>query len=640
MPPLMTSFFINDLLLFTLIAMKLDFRLYAKRKQKKLKRDYLKPLVGMALLSAFSLPVLAAGTPAGLTIDNTAFGSFENPNDAGTAIPVNSNTVTLTVAEIAGIDVAGVGATEAPFGVANAGPGQGDGAISSDDVVYFTYTITNIGNDQTQLFIPGVPANVINGTFDEVATGPIEIVEYNDGVNPPVALNVAVPVAGDDTGTLIPAQNGGSLPVDGSITVRVPIKLDSGLDINNDTITVVLGNTVDAASQNFPFVAGGEFATANADVFTQDNTGTANGDASATNPTPEREASDVIVTALGTPSVDYGDAPDPAAGTAAAPDAVTPADYETVPGRGPSHVVDNTNFLGTGVDVDTTAFDDAEDDGVELGGSVLQGQTVVAGQAITLDVSTASGTTGLLNAWIDFNRDGDFDDPGEQVATDASPTADTVTINTTVPFSATDGVTYARFRYSTAGGLTPTSAAPDGEVEDYEITISASTPALRLVKRVTRVGTTNFTAFVDDGTPGNDDNAANWPSATYLAGEVAAPAEPGEEVDYTIYYLSDGNTPINNISICDFVPDNTTYVANSMVSNLGNAGDTALTDTNADADGAQQFAVGATPGAPCPGAGNTDGGVLINIPGTADNATAPGTPTSSFGYVRFTVVVD
>ncbi|MEO0770396.1 MAG: GEVED domain-containing protein [Cyanobacteria bacterium J06649_4] len=345
------------------------------------------------------------------------------------------------------------------------------------------------------------------------------------------------------------------------------------------------------------------------------------------------------MTPLGTPSVDYGDAPDPAAGTAAAPDAVTPADYETVPGRGPSHVVDNVNFLGTGVDVDTAAFDDAEDDGVELGGNVLQGQTVVAGQAITLDVSTAAGTTGVLNAWIDFNRDGVFD-AGEQVATDVSPTADTVTINTTVPFSATAGVTYARFRYSTAGGLTPTSAAPDGEVEDYEITISASTPALRLVKRVTRVGTTNFTAFVDDGTAGNDDNAANWPSATYLAGEVAAPAEPGEEVDYTIYYLSDGNTPINNISICDFVPDNTTYVANSMVSNLGNAGDTVLTDTDADVDGAQQFAAGATPGAPCPGVGNTDGGVLINIPGTAGNATAPGTPTSSFGYVRFTVVVD
>lgn len=594
----------------------------------------------MALLSAFSLPVLAAGTPAGLTIDNTAHGSFENPSDPGVAIPVDSNTVTLTVAEIAGIDVAGVGATEAPFGVANAGSGQGDTAISSDDVVYFTYTITNIGNDQTQLFIPGVPANVINGTFDAGVTGPIEIIEYDDGVNPPVALNVAVPVGGDDTGTLIPGQNGGSLPVDGSITVRVPIKLDSGLTVGTDNVTVVLGNTADAASQNFPFVAGGEFATANADVFTQDNTGTDNGDASATNPNPEREASAVIVTALGTPSVDYGDAPDPAPGTAAAPDAVTPADYETVPGRGPSHVVDNTNFLGTGVDVDTAAFDDAEDDGVELGGSVFQGQTVVAGQAIILDVSTATGTTGLLNAWIDFNRDGDFDDPGEQVATDASPTADAVTINTTVPIGASAGPTYARFRYSTAGGLTPTDAAPDGEVEDYEITISGANPALRLVKRVTRVGATNFTAFVDDGTPGNDDNAANWPSATYLAGEVAAPVEPGEEVDYTIYFLSDGNTPINNISICDFVPDNTTYVPNSMVSNLGNAGDTALTDTDTDADGAQQFAASATPGAPCPGVGNTDGGVLIAIPGTADNATAPGTPTSSFGYVRFTVRVD
>ncbi|MEO0770395.1 MAG: hypothetical protein AAFY72_13370 [Cyanobacteria bacterium J06649_4] len=236
--------------------MKSKSRLSNKRWNPSWQQRYLRPLVGVTLLSVFSLPALAAGTPAGLTIDNTAFGSFENPSDPGVAIPVDSNTVTLTVAEIAGIDVAGAGAAEAPFGVTNAGPGQGDGAISSDDVVYFTYTITNIGNDQTQLFVPGVPANVINGTFDAGVTGPIEIVEYNDGVNPPVALNVPVPVGGDNTGTLIPGQNGGSLPVDGSITVRVPIKLNSGLTVGADTVTVVLGNTVDAASQNFPFVAG------------------------------------------------------------------------------------------------------------------------------------------------------------------------------------------------------------------------------------------------------------------------------------------------------------------------------------------------------------------------------------------------
>lgn len=188
----------------------------ARKASRRRKQHYLRSFVALALFSTFastfSLPSFAAGTDAGVSIDNTAHGSFENPNDPGVPQTVDSNTVTLTVAEIAGIDVTATGATEAPFGVANAGPGQGDGAISSDDVVYFTYTITNIGNDQTQFFIPGAPANVINGTFDSVVTGPIEIIEYNDGVNPAVSLNVAVPATGDTTGNLIPGQNGGSLP--------------------------------------------------------------------------------------------------------------------------------------------------------------------------------------------------------------------------------------------------------------------------------------------------------------------------------------------------------------------------------------------------------------------------------------------
>lgn len=612
---------------------------------KNWKRYYLRPLVGLALLSVTCsvLPVLAAGTPAGLTIDNTANGSFENPNDPGTAIPVNSNTVTLTVSEIAGIDVTRVGATEAPFGVANSGPGQGDGAISSDDVVYFEYTITNIGNDPTQFFIPGAPSNVINGDFNIANIGPIEIIEYDDGINPPVPLNVAVPAGGDTTGNLIPAQNGGSLPVktptgSESITVRVPIKVNSDLDVNTDTVTVVLGNTnntdgdgntfADVNSQNTPYTDGGEFGTPapGTDVFTVDNTGTANNDASGNSPDPEREASDVIVTPLGTPNVDYGDAPDADGPTAE-------GNYETLPGRGPSHIVDNTNFLGDVVDADGAFQDGGEDDGVEQGGTVLEGQTFELGQTITLDVETSNGSAGFLNAWIDFNRDGDFDDPGEQVATNAQPTADKITINTTVPLDATEGTTYARFRYSTAQNLNPTGSAPDGEVEDYSIILN-STPEMRLVKRITRVGATDFDTFVDDGTADNDDNSPNWP-VDYLEGQVNTDAEPGEEVEYTIYFMSDGNTPINNIRLCDLIPENTTYVANSLFINLsGAASDTLLTDA-ADADAGESF----NANAPAPCLTPNNGGVFVEIPGPLDNATGPATP-DSYGYIRFTVVVD
>jgi hypothetical protein len=40
-----------------------------------------------------------------------------------------------------------------------------------------------------------------------------------------------------------------------------------------------------------------------------------------------------------------------------------------------------------------------------------------------------------------------------------------------VPASAAPGPTFARFRFSSAGGLSYTGLAPDGEVEDYYVII-------------------------------------------------------------------------------------------------------------------------------------------------------------------------
>jgi Dockerin type I domain/GEVED domain len=83
---------------------------------------------------------------------------------------------------------------------------------------------------------------------------------------------------------------------------------------------------------------------------------------------------------------------------------------------------------------------------------------------------TASGP-GLLDAWIDFNRDGDWDDAGEQIFTRASLNAGANTLPFTTIASAAVGNTFARFRLSSAGSLLPKGAAADGEVEDYFFTI-------------------------------------------------------------------------------------------------------------------------------------------------------------------------
>ena len=612
-----------------------------KSASRKIKRQWKCSLgfwVGAALLSAYVLPAQAEGTPVGTTISNTAYGSFENPANLGTPIPLESNTVTITVREIAGISVTAQSPTEAPSGAADPipGAGQGDGVIGAADVVYFNFRITNIGNHITQFFIPDAPGNVTNGRFNAADYGPIKIVGYSNGINPPTALSIDIPAGGSATGALGAGMpNGGSIPIGGYIDIRVPIKAEPNLAVGSQ-ITVVMGNTSSASSQNEAYTASGEFTTVNNDIYTVDNEDT--NDDAAGKPSPEREASGVGAATIGLANLDYGDAPDSAAGTA-------PGDYETAPGRGPSHVVNNALYLGSRVDAETTAFQDnngtpKEDDGIQFNNNgtktPIHDQSFIAGQTYALDITTVGA--GNLSAWIDFNRNGSFDDPGEQIFADRALSTGSTSLNVTVPIGAVGGEVYARFRYSSATGLTSTNAAPDGEVEDYKIKLVAANALLKLVKRITSVGGMAIPGVVNDGVPNSGDDSLNW-RAGYLVGATNTPAAPNEDVIYTIYFLSDGNAPVNNVKICDFIPDNTTYVPGSLYLSQSEL-EVPLSDVN-DSDAGRIFDRASTPsGSACGSGTNTDGGVLVEIPNPIPNATASGTPTGSYGYIRFTVRID
>jgi hypothetical protein len=91
----------------------------------------------------------------------------------------------------------------------------------------------------------------------------------------------------------------------------------------------------------------------------------------------------------------------------------------------------------------------------------------IAGTTAKVAVSNY-GTDGLLNAWIDF--DGNLNwDPSEQIFTD-EPIAGSGAVtylSFNVPSNSRTGRGYARFRINTDGGLNPDGYANDGEVEDY-----------------------------------------------------------------------------------------------------------------------------------------------------------------------------
>ncbi len=117
--------------------------------------------------------------------------------------------------------------------------------------------------------------------------------------------------------------------------------------------------------------------------------------------------------------------------------------------------------------------DGVDEDGVTFG-------TIFAGQlGATATVKVSGAPSGAkLDAWIDFNGDGSWGGPGEQIANNVAVINGDNAIAFDVPSTAKDGTTLARFRLSTAGNLSPEGLAADGEVEDYAVTVAppASTP--------------------------------------------------------------------------------------------------------------------------------------------------------------------
>ncbi|PYJ07093.1 MAG: hypothetical protein DME25_04625, partial [Verrucomicrobia bacterium] len=147
-----------------------------------------------------------------------------------------------------------------------------------------------------------------------------------------------------------------------------------------------------------------------------------------------------------------------------------PAPYPTLlADNGARHVIVPGVYLGAGVDceADGQPSGDATGDGADEDGVVFA-PLVPGGIAL---VQVTASTSGLLNAWIDFNGDGDWKDTGEQIFTDEPLAPGANIFMVPVPGGASVGCTYARFRFSTASGLSFVGQAPDGEVEDYRLTI-------------------------------------------------------------------------------------------------------------------------------------------------------------------------
>jgi uncharacterized repeat protein (TIGR01451 family) len=202
-------------------------------------------------------------------------------------------------------------------------------------------------------------------------------------------------------------------------------------------------------------------------------------------------------------------------------------------------------------------------------------------------------------------------------------------------------------------------------------------PNLLLVKRITAINSStnsingdNLSGYTDSVTNPYDDNiitiptqstpadpardTTQWPTpSSFLIGGInGGNVKPGDEMEYTIYFLSAGDAEAKNVMFCDRVPSNVTFIPTAFNSATpatgGLAGDrgilsllngtTTAYSNVADGDAARYFAPGEDPQSIFPnlncGGPNTNGAVVVNL-GDLPNATTPANPIGSYGFVRF-----
>jgi uncharacterized repeat protein (TIGR01451 family) len=216
--------------------------------------------------------------------------------------------------------------------------------------------------------------------------------------------------------------------------------------------------------------------------------------------------------------------------------------------------------------------------------------------------------------------------------TEAATVKFQVKINNPLP----SGVTQIRNIASIRSNEVPPTTLPP-----TNIPTAAGEPRLRLIKRITRVNATTYGNIVDDPADPND-NPGIWPATLQPVGlarlDPQNSLKSGDEVEYTIYFLSDGSQNVQNVKICDAIPEGTTFIPNSFGPGSGillNQGGNQTPQTNASDTDKGVFFSPLTPATtPCPGLNNPNGSVLLQL------GDIPNTAPNNVGFLRFRVKVN
>jgi hypothetical protein len=166
--------------------------------------------------------------------------------------------------------------------------------------------------------------------------------------------------------------------------------------------------------------------------------------------------------------LDWGDAPQSAAGAV--------FNYPTTAAvNGARHVLRPGFYMGMGVDAELDGQPTIDALGDDNNGvpddedGVTFVTPIVPGGMATIHVVAPLG--GILDAWIDFQHNGNWSDAGDRIFTTHPLAAGVNVLNVPIPAAALPGETYARFRLSPNGVASYDGFGFEGEVEDYRIKI-------------------------------------------------------------------------------------------------------------------------------------------------------------------------
>ncbi|MEO0802129.1 MAG: GEVED domain-containing protein [Cyanobacteria bacterium J06642_2] len=615
------------------------------------------------------------------TLSHSTFGTLDVSDSRGMAFQPGTNTIWAAAYDVVPSSNPGnnffyLFQIDATTGTAipNAfGPGDDYLAI---DLAPYIRTNPQRASVEALAFFPGSP-NLLYGVVSTLS----------GGASTDIGHLFAIDVSAASPTAILAPQNLQGTDFDASTVITSNIYDIEGMSFDDNGDLIIVSSNVGGANSSSLF-------------FVDLATGAASGKRTLISGDWEGIACNAPLPSL---TSDFGDAPisyDDTDGSGSIDGSDTPAEHAiantlNLGSVAPDSEITPQNSVTADGDDDATSPAIDDEDGISVFPSL---STNATSYSLDLTVNNDSGSAANVYAWIDFDGDGEFDEDERATVSDGTitlaggqvPTGSngTVTLNWSnigTNNDIVDGDSFSRVRVTTddLDSTTETTerddassgTASDGEVEDYSLEIAAL-PELLLVKRITAINGTDLTGFESDDGRTEDDNP-NWPTplSTYLRGAVSSGViAPGDEVEFTIYFLSSGDSELTNLSICDLVPDNMTFVADAFQGLLpldtsslagtdvgialasddttlptaptayltnvgeGDRGEFFLPNT-----GAPSTCNLADTSVPLPASSNLRGAVVVQVVDSATtlpNAIGPGTPPDSYGFIRFRATVD